>query len=282
MSSSTLYRVEPFTLNQNAVYTLAEEVDSIAILSATFPDDIEIALGNGGGFNPFPADGSLEFAEPVVVRVRNTNGSANTIEVGSGSAKFRRNLSSGGVVVVSGTVATSVANGQNVTFGAQADAAAGADTGVFSFMSLFKRSLASLTLIISGAVTNAASIVTAITSLSAKFGALVKSVFTLDAAAGTNDTLIITGARLVYGIDIFNASAATIYLRLYDKATAPIVGTDIPYRVYAIPTLQSMHLQWAYGDRYLLGLGLGLTAGAGYLDATVVAAHDAQVVVIHE
>ncbi len=284
-----LYQTEPFTLLQNGVATLAAEVDSFSVISATYPDDLEISTGPGGGFFPFPADGNLEFDQPTVVRVKNTNAGANTIEIGSGSAKFRRSLSSGGIVVVAGTVAVTATDGAIASIGARIDTAATTDTGTFSLISLFKRSLQSLTLLISGAVTNAASIVTAVvavgttlTALSAKFGALAKTAFALDAANSTNDTLIAAGVRLVYGIDIFNASAGTIYLRLYDKATAPVVGTDVPYRVYAIPTLQSMHLQWAYGDKYSLGLGLGLTAGAGYLDSTVVAAHDAQIVILYE
>ncbi len=270
--SSLLYETEPFTLAQNAVYTLASEVDSFAIISATFGDNIEISTGNGQGFFPFPSDGSLEFPAPTVVRVRNTNAGANTIIVGSGSAKFRRNLSSGGIVIVSGTVSVTIADGGSASLGAKADAAAASDAGAYSLIALFKRGLQQVTLMLA-----------ALVGLSAKFGALVKTAFTLDTLATTNSNLIAAGARRVYSLDVFNASMATLYVRLYDKATAPTVGTDVAKRVYAIPTLTNIHLVWAgEGDPYTLGLGLAVTAGAAYNDATAVAAHDAQITAVYE
>jgi len=249
-----LYETEPFTLAHNEVYTLASEVDSFAIISATYGDYLEISTGNGQGFFPFPADGSLEFPVPTVVRIKNTNALANTIIVGSGSAKFRRNLSNGGVVTISGTVAVTVPVGQQ---------AMAASTPVVI-------------------ASNQSAVPVSDAALSAKFGPLNKTPFSLDAAGTTNDTLIAAGARRLASVDIFNAAAYPIYLRLYDKVTAPVVGTDIAKRVFAIPTLTNVHIVWGDGDSYLVGLGLGLTKNPAYNDATAVADHDAQIVLNYD
>ncbi len=56
-------------------------------------------------------------------------------------------------------------------------------------------------------------------------------------AVSTNSTLVAAapanGQRSVYAINAFNSNATTYYLKLYNKATAPTCGTDVPVNVFA-------------------------------------------------
>jgi hypothetical protein len=51
--------------------------------------------------------------------------------------------------------------------------------------------------------------------------------------ASTNATSIKTTAGTLYCLNVTNKTAATIYVKLYNKASAPTVGTDVP--VMTIP-----------------------------------------------
>src|SRR6185437_1283442 len=55
----------------------------------------------------------------------------------------------------------------------------------------------------------------------------------LVSAATTNSTLVKNSKGQVYGWSIYNKSAATVFVKLYNKATAPTIGTDTP--VFTIP-----------------------------------------------
>ena len=58
-------------------------------------------------------------------------------------------------------------------------------------------------------------------------------------AVGTNadQNLIATGKRVVYSLAVSNANAAVRYVKLYNKATAPVVGTDVPVATFALPAV---------------------------------------------
>lgn len=100
----------------------------------------------------------------------------------------------------------------------------------------------------------------------------------VNAAATTNATLVKGSACQIKQLFVFNASAATKYIRLYDKATAPTVGTDAPAIVIAVPATTSKEL--ILGDNsgipFKTGLGFAITGGAARLDSTAVAAGDVQ------
>lgn len=97
----------------------------------------------------------------------------------------------------------------------------------------------------------------------------------VQAAASTNATLISSAARRVLGWDLANITAAWKYVRLYNKATAPTVGTDVPICVIAIPPNGRVSVQSPYPVLApSLGLGYSITNGAADLDATAVAAND--------
>jgi hypothetical protein len=91
--------------------------------------------------------------------------------------------------------------------------------------------------------------------------------------ASTNAASIKATAGNIYELAVSNLTAAIIYVKLYAKATAPVVGTDIP--VLTIPVgigaLFAMEFGMA-GKRVSPGIGIAVTANAIATDATAVAA----------
>jgi len=59
--------------------------------------------------------------------------------------------------------------------------------------------------------------------------------YKLVSAASTNATSVKASAGQVYMITASNVNAAVRYLKLYNKASAPTVGTDVPVLTFAIP-----------------------------------------------
>jgi hypothetical protein len=100
----------------------------------------------------------------------------------------------------------------------------------------------------------------------------------LSSAATTNATAVKASAGTVYGITVSNANAAARYLKLYNKATAPTVGTDIPILTVPIPATGLASVNFgALGHRLSTGIGIALTTGMAYTDATAVALNEIEV-----
>lgn len=102
---------------------------------------------------------------------------------------------------------------------------------------------------------------------------------TVNAAATTNATNLKATAGMIYGISAMNASAAIKYVRIYNKATAPTVGTDIPILVVAIPATSSKEIVFPMGLKLATGIGYAITGAAAATDATAVAAGDVQLLI---
>ena len=99
-----------------------------------------------------------------------------------------------------------------------------------------------------------------------------------DAAASTNSALISAAARSVKKIRAVNTSAAAVYVKIYDKATAPTVGTDVPVLNITVPAKGSVNLEFKDSMFVLTsGLGIGITGAKIYTDTTAVGLNDANV-----
>jgi len=105
----------------------------------------------------------------------------------------------------------------------------------------------------------------------------------LNSAATTNGALVITGTSGVHALWATNEGAATAYLKLYNKATAPTVGTDVPEMIIPIPAaalgvpgVANPNIGFS-GFRFALGLGIAITGAAVYTDTTAVAAGQVKV-----
>jgi hypothetical protein len=96
-------------------------------------------------------------------------------------------------------------------------------------------------------------------------------------AASTNATNVKNSAGQVYAVQVFNTNAAARYLKLYDKATAPTVGTDTPVKTLTIPGNTAgagLVLNWDKGLVFSSGIGFGLTTGIADNDTGAVAANE--------
>lgn len=78
--------------------------------------------------------------------------------------------------------------------------------------------------------------------------------------------LVITGRKMLFGWVIANVSASTMYLKLYNKATAPTVGTDTPILTIPIATGDISVVELSGGIEFPLGLGVGATTGIADAD----------------
>ena len=102
--------------------------------------------------------------------------------------------------------------------------------------------------------------------------------FFLNSLSGTNGSLIIAGTVGIQSFYATNIGATVAYVKLYNKATAPAVGTDVPEMIIVVPPLASGVPGVATfpigfnGLRFNLGLGLAITGGSADTDTTAVAA----------
>lgn len=92
-------------------------------------------------------------------------------------------------------------------------------------------------------------------------------------AASVNATLVKASPGSVNTISGVNAAAAVTYLKLYNKATAPTVGTDTPFATLALSASSAFNLNLS-GLQFSTGIGFGLTTGAADNSTAAVASGD--------
>lgn len=102
-------------------------------------------------------------------------------------------------------------------------------------------------------------------------GATVAKVAT---TASTNATLVKAGSTVIQSIVLSNTTAALKYLKIYSKATAPVVGTDVPIFTLAIPANGNLVWDSVQGVQVNTGLGYGITGAVAETDTTATAAND--------
>lgn len=96
----------------------------------------------------------------------------------------------------------------------------------------------------------------------------------LVSAATTNATLVQAGATVLTDYYLVNTAASYRYVKLYDKATAPTVGTNTPVRTLGIPVASAANVTFVHPLQFVLGLGFGITVNPADNDATAVAVND--------
>lgn len=96
-------------------------------------------------------------------------------------------------------------------------------------------------------------------------------------AATTNATSAKASAGAVYGWSATNTNAAVMYLKLYNKASAPTVGTDTPVMTIAIPGSVAgggTNFSVPVGINFSTGIALAITTGVADSDTNAVAANE--------
>ena len=94
-------------------------------------------------------------------------------------------------------------------------------------------------------------------------------------AASTNATLIKSSAGTLGFMSVMNVGNYTRYLKLYNKASAPTVGTDTPIFTFSIPPLCTTYIPLpTQGLRGATGLAFATTGGPADSDTSAVAASE--------
>lgn len=100
----------------------------------------------------------------------------------------------------------------------------------------------------------------------------------INSAASTNAAFIKNAAGTVYSITASNTGAAAAFLKLYNKASAPTVGTDVPVLTIPIPASSVQNIEFGTaGHRFTTGIAIAITNLAADSDTTAVAAAQVKV-----
>lgn len=93
-------------------------------------------------------------------------------------------------------------------------------------------------------------------------------------AATTNATSVKASAGTIFGFVLSNTSAAYKFFKVYAKASAPVVGTDVPIATWGIPANDSVVFASDVGMAVGTGIAYAITGASADADATAVAVGD--------
>jgi hypothetical protein len=136
----------------------------------------------------------------------------------------------------------------------------------------------------SGTVTTVTTVSTVTAVTTAGTPAAPATPLIINSAATTNGQLVLTGTSGLQALFATNTGAGAAYVKLYNKATAPTVGTDTPAMIITVPAAvagvpgEKEITPGFNGYRFALGLGLAITGGAADSDTTAVAAGQVKVI----
>lgn len=95
----------------------------------------------------------------------------------------------------------------------------------------------------------------------------------VSSAATTNATVAKSSAGRVYALRAYNTTTSIIYLKLYNKATTPTVGTDVPVVTLALKPQDQFALDFGLiGQSFASGISYSITANPADNDNTAIAA----------
>lgn len=128
-----------------------------------------------------------------------------------------------------------------------------------------------------GTLTSVAAVTTAGTP------AVPATPYFVNSAATTNGALVLTGTSGLQALYATNIGATAAFVKLYNKATAPTVGTDVPEMIIPVPAAAggvpgvAQIIPGFNGYRFALGLGIAITGAVADSDTTAVAAGQVKV-----
>jgi hypothetical protein len=101
----------------------------------------------------------------------------------------------------------------------------------------------------------------------------------INSAATTNATSVKASAGTVYSVTASNTGAAAAFVKLYNLATAPTVGTSTIAITISVPAGGTVNLPFGTsGARFATGIGLAITNLAADTDTTAVVAAQVKVI----
>jgi hypothetical protein len=99
------------------------------------------------------------------------------------------------------------------------------------------------------------------------------SIYNYTTTASTNGANIKNSAGSLFELTAYNSTAGTIYIRFYNKASSPSVGSDIPIMTIPVATNSFGNAQFGHlGKRFPLGISISITGAGTNTDATNTAA----------
>src|SRR5690606_5833863 len=91
----------------------------------------------------------------------------------------------------------------------------------------------------------------------ATLGAL--TAYTKIAAANTNAASVKAAAGRLHQVQVTNVAAYAVYLKLYDKASSPTVGTDTEVLTFGVPAGGSINIPFVGGLPFAAGIAIAIT-----------------------
>ena len=104
--------------------------------------------------------------------------------------------------------------------------------------------------------------------------AVATTVGRIMSAASTNATSLKGSAGNLYNFTVYNNTGTVKFLKLYNKATAPTVGTDTPIWTCPIPPNNFADIGYDIPKAFSLGVAYAITGAAADSDTTAVALND--------
>lgn len=108
------------------------------------------------------------------------------------------------------------------------------------------------------------------------------TIFRLLSAATTNSNNIKGSAGQIFGWFLYNNTSSAKFVKLYNKATAPTVGTDVPVLTVPLPPNGGANIEYLGGVAFGTGIGVGITGAIGDADTTAVALNDVTVNIFYK
>ena len=101
--------------------------------------------------------------------------------------------------------------------------------------------------------------------------------YKLISTASTNSNVVKNSPGNLYSIIAIGLTSTVRYLKLYNKATAPIVGTDTPVMTIPIPANTQgagISIPFSMGVNFPLGISIAITAGSADNDSVAILANE--------
>lgn len=108
------------------------------------------------------------------------------------------------------------------------------------------------------------------------------SVYHKISAASTNADTVKASPGVVTGYYIVNINAAFRYVKLYNKASNPTVGTDTPLVVLGIPGAGAANINFDPPIAFSTGIAIAIVTGLADSSAGVVAATEIGVTLLYQ
>ena len=100
------------------------------------------------------------------------------------------------------------------------------------------------------------------------------STYHLVSAASTNAGVVKASAGVVTAYYLANTAAVMLFVKLYNKASSPTVGSDTPRCVWGIPSQSGANISFDHPIAFETGIAIATTTGIADSDSAAVGAND--------